>query len=209
MSTARKCLPFAMTAGLFFGLFSVANVKPVAAFDFGKALSIGAAYTTHIFLHEVGHQVVADEVGANSHSMSFFTQKDGRFYPGLSSYENMPNKSILPYAAGGERMAGYTFEYALDSYKEESTTFNKALLFFSCTDFVVYTLLANYVSPDNDAYDPNLIREELDCSKEMLLSLALAKSVLNTYRIFNEDAAFVPMIFLDKKSAGLALRFNF
>ena len=36
------------------------------AFDFEDAASIGAAYTTHLFFHEMGHQVVAEEVGADS-----------------------------------------------------------------------------------------------------------------------------------------------
>ena len=209
MSIIHKFFLIVLATGLFLGLFSITKDKPALAFDISEAFAIGAAYTTHIFFHEVGHQVVADQAGAESHNMSFFTRKNGRFYPGISSYENLPNESKLSYATGGEHMAGYTFEYALGSYREEPTTFNKALMFFSCADFVVYTLLANYASPDNETYDPNLIREELDCSKELLLSLALAKSLLNTYRIVNEDTNFIPVIMLDKKSAALALRFNF
>ena len=58
-------------------------------------------------------------------------------------------------------------------------------------------------------YDPNLIREETGLSKEALLSLVMAKSLLNTYRVFNENATFTPIIWVDKNSAALLLRFRF
>ncbi len=45
------------------------------------AAAIGAAYMTHLFMHEMGHQVLADEVGADSHEMSFFTNKNRIFNP--------------------------------------------------------------------------------------------------------------------------------
>jgi hypothetical protein len=82
-------------------------------------------------------------------------------------------------------------------------------MFFSCADFLAYTLLGNYVHPDNDMYDPNLIREETGLSKEALLSLVMAKSLLNTYRVFNENANFTPMIVVDKTSAAFVIRFEF
>jgi hypothetical protein len=163
----------------------------------------------HLFFHELGHEVVADEVGADSHSISFFTNKNGKFYPGVSTYKSIPKESKLPYAAGGERMASFTFEYALQSYRREPSTFNRALMFFSGVDFLAYTLLANYVHPDNDMYDPNIIREEIGCSKETLLSIVAAKTLLNAYRVINEDADFTPMVWVDKKSAGIMIRFNF
>jgi len=179
------------------------------AFDYEHAADIGAAYTTHIFLHEMGHQVVAEEVGADSPKMSFFTRKGGTFYPGLSTHKSIPQESKLPYAAGGERMAGFTFEYGLQSYHRKPTTYNKALMFFSCADFLVYTLMANYGNPENDMYDPNLIREETGLSKEVLLSLVMARSLLNTYRVMNKDVKFVPLIWVDKESAALVFRIPF
>jgi hypothetical protein len=179
------------------------------ALDFNDVGAIGAAYMTHLSLHEMGHQVVAEDVGADSPQISFFTQKGGKLYPGLSTYKKMPEKSRLSYAVGGERMAGYTFEYALQSYRHRPTTYNKALIFFSCADFLTYTVLANYVNPDDDMYDPNLIRQETGCSKELLLSLVAAKSFLNTYRVMNPDANITPVILLDKRSAALVLRFSF
>jgi len=58
-------------------------------------------------------------------------------------------------------------------------------------------------------YDPNLIREETGLSKEVLLSLVMAKSLLNTYRVINKNAKFVPMIWVDKDSAALVFPIPF
>jgi len=190
-------------------LFLMRPTPDALAFDFTDVAAIGAAYMTHLSLHELGHQVVAEEVSADSPRMHFFTRKNGRFYPGLSTYKNIPKESKLPYAAGGDRMAGYTFEFALQSYHTKPTTYNKALLFFTVTDFVVYTLMANYWHPENDLYDPNLIRQETGLSKGAILSLVTAKSAMNAYRIMNPDATFFPMIWVDKKSAGFGIGFKF
>jgi hypothetical protein len=202
----------AIAACFLFGVLLMPNVTHASDFsfnfDFSDLASIGSAYTMHIFLHEMGHQIVADDVGAEAHRMSFFTSQNGKFYPGVSLYKSIPEESKLPYAAGGERMAGYTFEYALQSYRQNPTTFNKALMFFSNVDFLAYTLLANYVYPDNDMYDPNIIREETGIGKEILLSFAAAKMLLNTYRIFDEDVPFVPVIEVDKHSVFFMLRFD-
>ena len=46
-------------------------------------------------------------------------------------------------------------------------------------------------------------------SKELMLSFAVTKLLLNTYKVMNEDANFVPMIEVDKNSAMLAVRFTF
>ena len=171
--------------------------------------AIAAAFVTHLTLHEMGHQVVAEEAEADSPKMQFFVRKNGKFYPGLSTYKNIPKESKLSYALAGERMAGHTFEYALDSYHRESTTYNKALMFFSCTDFLWYTLLANYVHDDNDTYDPNIIRKETGLSKEMLLSLVMVKSLMNAYRVYNKDARFIPSIMVDKSSVAFIIRYDF
>ena len=197
--------------GTGFGLCVLFMLPPpgALALDSKDIASIGAAYTTHLFFHEMGHQVVAEEVGADSPKMHFFAVKDGKLYPGLSTYKNIPKESKLPYAVGGDRMAGYTFEYGLQSYHRNPSTYNKALMFFSCADFFAYTLLANYVHPENDMYDPNLIREETGLSKELLLSLVMAKSLMNTYRVFNENANVTPIIRVDKDSAAFVIRFEF
>ena len=205
----RKSRCITIVVGLLVCLFSLNKGQMACAFGFRDVVSIGGAYMTHLSLHELGHQVVAEEVGADSPHISFFTRRNGRFYPGLSTYKDIPEQSKLPYAVGGERMAGFTFNYALDSHRYQPTTFNKALLFFSCADFFVYTLLGNYVHPENDLYDPNLIREETGLSKGALLSIVAVKTALNAYRIVNEDARLFPMIWVDDKSAAFMIGFRF
>ena len=153
--------------------------------------------------------MLAEDVGVDSPQMTFFNNNNGRFYPGLSTHQNIPRESRLPYAVGGYRMEGYTFEYALQSYRHKPTTHNRALMFSSCADSLAYTLLANYVQPDNDMYDPNLIREETGLSKESLLFLVMAKSIVNTYRVFNESATFAPIITVGKTTAAFLVRFSF
>ena len=189
------------------------NTKTAGAYESMEAAkgltAVGLAYSTHIFFHELGHQVVADDVGAEAHNMYFMTKKNGRFYFGLSTYKSIPEESKLSYAVGGERMAGYTFEYALQSYRHKPTTYNKALLFFSGADFLLYTAMANYVDPDNNFYDPNLIRKETGCSKDKLLGIVAAKTFMNAYRIMDEDANFVPYIMVDNHSASFMVRFKF
>ncbi len=200
----------AITAGaLIVLLLFMSPTQNSHAFGLNDLYSISAAYTTHLFFHEIGHQVVAQEVGAESPKMNFFTNKNGSFYPGLSTYQNIPEKSKLPYGAGGERMAGFAFDYALKSYRQQPTTYNKALMFFSNFDFLAYTLLANYVHPDDDMYDPNIIRKETGCSKGVMLSMVMGKALLNTYRVMNPDANFSPEIWVDNRSAALLLRFPF
>ncbi len=180
-----------------------------SAFQLKDIVSTLAAYSTHLFLHETGHQAVAGMVGANQSKMHFFTNKNGNFYPGVSTYEDIPEESKLPYAVGGDLMAGYTFEYAMKSYRRKPTTYNKALMFFSCMDFFSYTLLSNYINAEADMYDPNLVRTETGFSKEALLSVVTAKTLLNAYRMMNPDFKIAPVIWVDKTSAALLLRIPF
>lgn len=196
-------------ASLIVCLAFMGTDKGACAFELADTAAIGAAYMTHLSLHELGHQLVAEEVGTDSPRIHFFTKKNGKFYPGLSTHRGIPEESRLPYAVGGEWMAGFTFEYALQSYHLKPTTYNRALMLFSGADFLAYTLLSNYLHPENNLYDPNLIRKETGLSKEALLSLVMAKSIMNAHRVFNEDAAFMPMIAVDKTSAAFMVRFRF
>jgi hypothetical protein len=181
----------------------------VQAMDFNDFMDIGAAFMTNLAIHEVGHQIVADEVGAKNHHIRFFAKDNGQFYFGLSSYNSIPAKSRLPYAAGGERMSVYTFEYGLQSYREQPSTYNKALLFFSTVDFLSYTLVANYLEPENEKFDPNAIRKEIGCSKELLLGFALTKTLINTYRISHKDANIMPLIETSRDGVLFLVGFKF
>jgi hypothetical protein len=209
MKTTHHFRPVVAVGGFLVWLFLVGPTQPAFAFQFNDIVSVGAAYTTHLFLHEMGHQVVAQDVGATGSEIHFLTKRGGDFYVGLSTYNSIPQESRLPYALGGERMSGFTFDYALESYRKQPTTYNKALLFFSSADFLVYTLVSNYVYPNAHMYDPNLAREETGCSKEVLLSLVLGKTLLNAYRVANPNVNFAPEVWLDNRRAALLLRFPF
>jgi hypothetical protein len=76
-------------------------------------------------------------------------------------------------------------------------------------DFFAYTLLSNYINTEADMYDPNLVREETDFSKEALLSVVTVKTLINTYRMMNPDFKVAPVIWVDKTSAALLLCFPF
>lgn len=190
------------------GVFCTPSRQTLAA-DFNDFIEIGAAFMTNLAMHELGHQIVADEVGAENHRIKFFAKDEGQFYFGLSSYDSIPDRSRLPYAAAGERMSLYTFEYGLQSYRNRPSTYNKALLFFSTFDFLAYTLVANYLEPDNEKYDPNGIRKETGCSKELLLGVALTKTLINAYRYSHKDANIMPMIETSKNGVLFLVGFKF
>lgn len=180
------------------------------AMELKDVVLVGAAYGTHLFLHDYGHRVVAEEVGADPPKMHFFGVKHGALYTVLFAYKSsMPEESKLPLAAGGYWMEGYTFEFALQSYHLEPTTYNKALMVFSCVNFLAYTWLANYAHPESNMYDPNLIRTEIGLSKGAMLSFVTTKTALNAYRIFNPKAKLIPWIRLDKTSAALMIGIQF
>ena len=205
----QKPNPMIMTLALLAALLCLAYARPVQAFNLKDIADIGSAYMTHLVMHEMGHEVVATEVGAESNTLNFFTQKDGQFYFGLSTYDSMPEKSLLPYAVGGDRMASYTFEWGLQSYRRNPTTYNKALMFFACVDFLGYTVMGNYLHPNNEHYDPNIIRDESGCSKELLLGMVLTKTLINAYRVYDEDFPIVPVIETTRTSAAFKLQYNF
>lgn len=209
MKTTHHFRPVVAAGGFLVWLLLVRPAQPAFAFQLNDIISVGAAYTTHLFLHEMGHQVVAQEVGAAGSEIHFLTNKGGDFYVGISTYDSIPEESRLPFALGGERMSGFTFDYALESYRKHPTTYNKALLFFSGADFLAYTLVSNYIYPNAHMYDPNLVRDETGCSKEVLLSLVLGKTLLNAYRVANPDVNFAPEVWVDNRSAALLLRFPF
>ncbi|MDJ0784992.1 MAG: hypothetical protein QNJ22_23700 [Desulfosarcinaceae bacterium] len=181
----------------------------VHAWEWRDLVDIGMAYMTHLYFHELGHQVIADEVGADNHQIQFLKQEKGQYYLGLSTYDRIPDKSKLAYAVGGDRMTGLTFEYALSSYREKPTTFNKSLLFFTTVDFVGYTLLSNYVHSTDNMYDPNLIREETGMSKELLLGMVATKALVNTYRLVSGSDRLTPEIRTDTHRAAFVLNYHF
>ncbi len=185
------------------------NGEGAYGFDPQDVASIGAAYTSHIFLRALGHEAFNDEVGSDFHRMRFFTHETGTFYPELSLYENIPGKLNLSYVLDNDLMTGFTSEYALQSYRRQPTTFNKALMFFSGVDFFANTFLFNRDEQDNDILDPDLDQEKAGFTKGMMLSMVAATTLLNAYRVMDRDANFIPMISLGTNGAFFMLHFDF
>jgi hypothetical protein len=113
MKTAHHTRLVVAVGGFIVWMLLARPDQPAFAFQLNEVISAGAAYTTHLVLHEMGHQVVAQDAGAKGSSMHFLSNKGGQFYLGVSTYGSIPSKSRLPYALGGERMSGFTFDMAL------------------------------------------------------------------------------------------------
>lgn len=191
----------------FFPFRSSASVKaPSLVSDFA---SVGLAFLTNLVVHETGHAAVASYVGANGIDLQFMTKKDDRFFLGLSHVEHIDEKSRLPYSMGGEVAASYTFEYALQDYRRKPSAYNKALMFFSGTDFLWYSIYAFYLTDGNDAFDPTAITNITGLSKGTILGVALTQSLINTYRFYSGNDNIAPYFTLDKYSAVFNIRFIF
>ena len=211
MNKIRSIGPFGKKLGysLILIIITLTSSRSAWSFNFFDLIEIGSAYLTHLTIHEMGHQIVADQVGATNHKITFFTEKKGEFYLGLSTFDSIPSESRLPYAMGGERMTTISYEYNLAAYRRNPTLFNKTMLFFDTTSFLGYTLLANYVNPDNRGYDPTLIRTEIGMSKELMLSFVLTKTALNTWRIFHPEMRWAPVLESDFDSVRFKLVYRF
>ena len=104
---------------------------------------------------------------------------------------------------GGDFFADITFEHALKEYRKNPNTYNKSLLVSSGTDFVWYCFYAFYVAEENSAYDPITISRETGISRYMLFSVALAKTLINAYRVYSGEDTIVPYFKVDRYSASL------
>jgi hypothetical protein len=104
---------------------------------------------------------------------------------------------------GGEFFADLTFEHALRDYRSNPNSYNKTLLITSGADFVWYCLYAFYLSGGNSAYDPITISEETGLSHDTLFSIALAKTLINGYRVYSGNDTLVPYFRVDRYSTSL------
>lgn len=175
----------------------------------GDVFQFGSAFMTSLVAHELGHEVVANNVGARGSQMNFFTNQDGNFFLGTSTVEEIDANSRLPYHMGGEFFADITFEHALKSYRENPTTYNKTLMFFSGMDFTWYCMYAFYLADDHSHYDPVSVQEETGLSRDTIFSIALAKTMINAYRVYSGQDRVVPYFTVDRHSANLNLAITF
>jgi hypothetical protein len=166
-------------------------------------VQIGAAFLTNLAVHEFGHEVVANYAGAEGSRLNFFQKSGGDFFLGTSSVDNIDERSVLPYAMGGEFFADLTFEHALRDYRNNPNSYNKSLLITSGADFVWYCFYAFYVSGHNPSYDPITISEETGLSRDTLFSIVLAKTLINAYRVYSGNDTVVPYFRVDRYSTSL------
>lgn len=164
---------------------------------------MGAAFLTNLVVHEFGHEVVARYVGAEGSKLNFFQKSGGDFFLGTSSVENIDERSILSYTMGGEFFADLAFEHALRDYRNSPNTYNKSLLVASGGDFLWYCIYAFYISGDNPSYDPITISKETGMSRDTLFSVALAKTLINAYRVYSGNDVIVPYFKVDRYSTSL------
>ena len=168
-----------------------------------EIIMFGAAFLTNLAVHEVGHEVVAQHVGASGSRLEFFQTRNGQFFLGTSSVEDIDGDSILPYTMGGEFFADLTFEHALQDYRKKPNMYNQSLLFYSGIDFAFYCFYAFYASEEHPEYDPITISEETGISRDHLFSIVLVKTMINAYRIYSGEDHVIPYFTVDKHSAML------
>ncbi len=207
---AFQLRPVILTAAFFVWLI-VALFSPTAvyALNLGDIFQVGAAFVSHVFVHESGHYIMAHMAGAKEVQLNFFTVQGGNLYLGLSTAKGLDPASSLSYKAAGEAAGSYLFDAALESYRTHPTTYNRSLLFFSGTDFLWYTLYAFYLTGNqNPSYDPVGIARETGLSAESILGIAAIQTALNAYRIYSGSDDVMPYIDLDKKWVEFGVRFQ-
>ena len=177
--------------------------------NFSEVIIMGTAFLTNLAAHEFGHALVGEHVGATGNTVSFFEKKGGQFFLGMSSVKNIKAESKLPYTMGGEFFADLTFEHALKSYRKNPTFYNKSLMLYSGTDFLWYCFYAFYVSEGHSSFDPITVAKETGLSENELFSIVLAKTMINTYRIYSGQDRVIPYFTVNSSSAALNLSVPF
>jgi hypothetical protein len=175
----------------------------------GRVVQIVMAFMTTFALHELGHVVVADYVGATGTRLNFLKKQNGNFFLGSTTVEQIDNKSLLPLSMGGAVASDLTFEHALQNYRKQPTLYNKSLLFFSAADFLWYSAYAFYLSDGHPHFDPISISNRAGISKDLIFSIVLAKTIVNTYRVYSGQDRVIPYFTVDKNSAILNISMAF
>lgn len=168
-----------------------------------------SAFLTNFFVHEMGHVVVGDHVGAEGMKLKFLTTRNGKFFLGSNTVGEIDPDSMLPYVMGGAWATDYTFEYALQSYRTDPNVYNRSLLLFSGMEFLWYSLYSFYLSEGHGHYDPVSVSRETGISKDIIFLAALVKTAINAYRVHSGNDTVIPHFTVDRHSAVLNLRVNF
>lgn len=200
----KSFLCLALLAGLAFPSQRAFGLEP------GDMAQIGLAFLTSLAIHESGHFLMADSLNAHGNTLNFFTRRKGSFFLGLSTYSEMEEEGKLPYHLAGEIAASHTFEYALSRHRTNPTPYHNALLFFSATDFLFYSLYAFYLNPvQDDHFDPVSISKDTGLNHGTILSIAFTQTLLNSYRVVSGKDRIVPYFDFDNEFASFNIKFNF
>ncbi len=196
---------------VLFIFFVFLAAQPVNASDTlsGEMIQIGRAFLTNLSAHEYGHAIVGNSVGAEGISVSFFSKEKNNLFLGYTSTKKIDESAYPSFALGGEIGSGMSFELALQSFREQPTTFNKALMFFSGTDFLWYSLYTFYLNKDNPESDPNILHRETGISNNAILIVAITQTVLNGYRVVSGRDRIIPSFTFNKNSIGFSLKMPF
>ncbi len=180
------------------------------AMGFGDFLQGSAAFLTQVAVHESGHHVVAEMVEGKDVKLEFFQKKDDDFFIGLSSAREIKSESLLPFRAAGLVASSHLYNVSLSAYRAEPSTYNKALLFFSGTDFLWYSVWAFYIQKTDDpSYDPVGLSQETGFSQSAILGAALLQTAVNFYRASSGNDTVVPYMTLDDESLGFGMTVSF
>lgn len=186
-------------------------VQPAHASDIKveNLLHVGTAFITNLTAHEYGHAIVGNSVGAEGISVTFFSKEKNNLFLGYTSMRRIDEKAYPSFALGGEIGANMSFEFALQRFRRQPTTYNRALLFFSGTDFLWYSLYTFYVNKDNPDADPNILHKELGISKDAILGVAMTQSLLNGYRVISGEDRLIPYFTFDQTTIAFHIKVPF
>ena len=192
-------------------MITLMAAHPVKASDSGiiDIIQIGTAFATNLTVHEYGHAIVGSSVGAEGISVSFLSKRKNNLFLGYTSTSKIDDNAYPSFALGGEIGVNMSFEYALHRFRTEPSTYNKALLLFSGTDFLWYSVYAYYFNEDNLDSDPNILHRETGISKDAILAAAVTKSVLNSYRVYSGSDSVIPYMTFNKDSIGFHVKVSF
>jgi hypothetical protein len=194
---------------IILGLFLLTPARALAAGPSalgGDLVQVTAAFFTSLAVHESGHALIADQMGAEGVSIQFFIHENNNFALGLTKVKSLDRRSKLPFAMGGEIANSLNFEYALKLYRRQPTVYNRSLMLFSGTDFLWYTVYSFYLSNGSSHSDPLFIQQETGLSREAILGVALTQSLLNFYRVASGTDTIVPYFTYDRYSVNFMVR---
>ncbi|HZX47825.1 MAG TPA: hypothetical protein VFF47_01245 [Nitrospirota bacterium] len=199
-----------VTASIIVFIILFISSQKVSAAELKDIPLIGLAFLTNLGIHETGHYVIANQAGAEGNTLNFFTKDKNSFFLGLSTVTKIDSKSKPGYHLAGEVASNYTFELALRKYRENNTTYNRALMFFSMTDFLWYTTYAFYVAPyQNGKFDPIGISNTTGIDREKIFLVALAHTSLNALRVYSGEDRVIPYYMLDRHFIGFGIKVPF